>query len=111
VFQENILEVTCRNVALTKGCIMKNTLSKINELLVKEDIEGLIDAGAPSDEYEDEAAQILATILLLDKDQQKSENVLAVVSLIWMKSFGLSGEDMRLRKQAIERIVQQIVHP
>jgi len=33
-------------------------VTNINKLLIQEDIEGFIEAGAPTDEYANEAAQI-----------------------------------------------------
>lgn len=80
----------------------------MNEILVREDIEGLIEIGAPVDEYEHEAAQIAAAITLLEHDQRTEENILAIITLLWMKSFNLSKEDIKLRGPAFLRVVQAI---
>jgi hypothetical protein len=85
---------------------MRITTANINALLVQEDLEGLIDAGAPSDEYSDEAAQIAAALLLLDHEQITGEIILSTVSLIWIKNFDLSEQDMKLRIPALERITR-----
>lgn len=88
---------------------MHITTNNINALLVQEDVEGLIDAGAPADEYLDEAAQITAALLLLEQSQLTEENILSTLSLVWLRSFELSEQDMKLRVSALERIAQQIL--
>lgn len=80
----------------------------INVMLAQEDIEGLIEAGAPADEYMDEAAQITAALLLLSKDAVTKDNITAIISLVWIKSFNLSESDMKLRLLAIKRIAERI---
>lgn len=86
--------------------MMHITTANINALLVQEDVEGLIDAGAPSDEYSDEAAQIAAALLQLDHEQLTEDIILSTVSLIWIKNFELSEQDMKLRIPALERITR-----
>ena len=88
---------------------MRITTANINALLVQEDIEGLIDAGAPSDEYSDEAAQIAAALLQLDHEQLTEDIILSTVSLIWIKSFELSVQDMKLRIPALQRVTRLIL--
>lgn len=85
---------------------MRITTADINALLVQEDVEGLINAGAPSDEYSDEAAQIAAALLQLDREQLTEDIVLSIVSLVWIKSFELSEQDMTLRIPALERVTR-----
>lgn len=87
---------------------MQITVAGIERLLVLEDIEGFIEAGAPVDEYQDEAAQIAAAITLMTAENFDKDNILAVVSLVWMKSFGLGEEDMTLRLTALRRVAQAI---
>ena len=88
---------------------MHITTNNINALLVQEDVEGLIDAGAPPDEYLDEAAQITAALLLLEQGQLTEENILSTLSLVWLRSFELSEQDVKLRVSALERIAQKIL--
>jgi hypothetical protein len=88
---------------------MSITASSINAILVHEDIEGLIEVGAPIDEYESEAAQIAAAILQLEKDQRSEENILAIISLLWMKSFDISAEDITLREPGFKRVARAIL--
>ncbi len=87
---------------------MSTNLQKIDSILISEDIEGLIEMGAPADEYSDEAAQIVATLEAMDTSSITMETVLVIVSFIWMKSFELSQEDMALRLSAIKRISHNI---
>ncbi|MCK9994005.1 MAG: hypothetical protein Dbin4_02525 [Alphaproteobacteria bacterium] len=87
---------------------MQITLSAIDTILVQEDIEGLIEAGAPRDEYQDEAAQIAASLGMLDPENFSEDNILAIVSLVWLKSFDLSEADMALRLAAFRRVTQAI---
>ena len=84
------------------------TIQNINKLLVQHDIEGLIEAGAPIDEYTDEAAQIAAALALLNREELTEEVVLSIVSLIWLKSFELEEQDMELRLPALRQVSQAI---
>ena len=68
---------------------MNTSASHINRILVEEDIEGYIDFGAPEDEYDTEAVQISEAIMQLRPDQMTSENVLSIISLIWLENFEL----------------------
>lgn len=88
---------------------MQITVSSIDNSLVQEDIEGFIEAGAPTDEYQDEAAQIAAAVAMTTAENFNEDNILAIVSLVWMKSFGLGEEDMALRLPALKRVTQFIL--
>ena len=87
---------------------MQITVSSIDNILIQEDIEGFIEAGAPADEYQDEAAQIAASITLLAEEDFREENTLAIISLVWMKSFELADHDMALRLPALRRVTRAI---
>ncbi len=54
----------------------------IHDLLKTEDIEGLIAAGAPDDEYDSEAREINETLSKLNKDDYSEESVRAIVALV-----------------------------
>ena len=84
------------------------TSQAINELLQAEDIEGMLEAGAPSDEYISEANRIAAALNALAASQITEENVLAIVVLAWMQDFDLDESAMRNRSAAISRVAQQI---
>ncbi len=87
---------------------MQFNVSTIEKILIPEDIEGFIEMGAPVDEYQDEAAQIAAAITALGEEEFREENILAIVSVVWMKSFGLDEEDMALRLPGLRRVTQAI---
>lgn len=88
---------------------MQITVSSIDSILIQEDIEGFIEAGAPTDEYQDEAAQIAAAITLLAEEDFRDKNILAIISLVWMKSFELGEEDMALRLSALRCVTRAIL--
>lgn len=80
----------------------------MNELLVESDIEGLIENGAPKDEYFTEAEQIVSAINQLEKKQINEENILAIISLVWMRNFELSVEELKLRANSINEIIKKL---
>ena len=86
----------------------KSQYPAIDNILIQEDIEGFIEAGAPADEYQVEAAQIAAAISLLAEEEFREENILAIISLVWIKSFELSEGDVALRLPALRRVTQAI---
>jgi len=88
---------------------MNVTTSHINTLLAQEDIEGLIEAGAPIDEYNDEAAHIAAALSLLESNDVTKEVALSTVTLVWVKNFELSEQDVKLRLSAFDRVAEAIV--
>ncbi|MFZ5930347.1 MAG: hypothetical protein ACOY15_03915 [Pseudomonadota bacterium] len=88
---------------------MQITVSSIDNILIQEDIEGFIEAGAPADEYQDEAAQIAASIARLAEADFLEENILAIISLIWIKSFELAENDVALRLPALRRVTRAIL--
>lgn len=88
---------------------MQITVSSIDNILIQEDIEGFIEAGAPADEYQDEAAQIAASIARLAEADFLEENILAIISLIWIKSFELAEKDVALRLPALRRVTRAIL--
>lgn len=59
---------------------MKISPKIINAILEKEDIEGYVRLGAPSDEYASEAEDIAAAIMHLDKSEITLENITAILT-------------------------------
>lgn len=80
----------------------------IERILMQEDIEGLIEAGAPQDEYADEAAQLAAAIEIMNVEERSKEAISSALAIIWVNSFELADTDLKLRLDAIERVSQQI---
>lgn len=77
--------------------------------MIQSDIEGLIEAGAPPDEYADEAAQLAAVIELMSPDDRSAESILAALSLIWVHSFDLTQDDMELRLPALRQVSEKLL--
>ncbi|AEP09830.1 hypothetical protein [Micavibrio aeruginosavorus] len=71
------------------------------------DIEGLIAQGAPSDEYQSEAEAIKVAIYSVE-GEVSADVVVAIMSLIWKDSFGLSDDDMVKRLPIIRRAAENI---
>ena len=88
---------------------MQINIDFIDNLLRQGDIEGLIELGAPEDEYYSEAEQIVSALRELNDDEVNSNNIAAIISLIWTTSFNLSEEDLLLRTEAIEQTATQIL--
>lgn len=84
------------------------TSQTINELLNEEDIEGMLEAGAPTDEYASESNRIASAINALAASQITEESILAIVSLAWMQDFDLDESAMRTRAEAINRVAHRI---
>jgi hypothetical protein len=86
---------------------MRLTTEHINSILINEDIEGLIELGAPEDEYYDEAAQLLAAINVYDGDLDDNA-ISALLTIIWTKSFGLDQEELSKRLDDIGKTASAI---
>lgn len=87
---------------------MDSLVVHINQILQKEDIEGLIEAGAPPDEYTSEAEAIAAVVMnLSDKNVDSLRNA---VYELWKNIFNLSSDDMNLRREAIYRVVTNVTN-
>lgn len=85
---------------------MNSLTIQINKILQQEDIEGLIEAGAPYDEYTSEAEAIAA---ILSKEQGPDFTKLTnIIFEFWQNVFNLSDSDMNLRKDAIHRVSTNI---
>tara|TARA_B100001123_G_scaffold450654_1_gene622771 strand:+ start:2786 stop:3067 length:282 start_codon:yes stop_codon:yes gene_type:complete len=87
---------------------MNYQIDKINTILIAEDIEGLIASGAPDDEYADEAAQLAACLEAPEYGTTSEADILALLSLIWVRSFELGEEEMALRIPHLETAARLI---
>jgi hypothetical protein len=84
-------------------------VSRIDAILQAEDIEGLLELGAPKDEYSHEAARITSELGALMPGDATEDRITAVVANVWARSFNLSEEDLDKRCPALRRVAQQIV--
>lgn len=81
----------------------------VENILREEDIEGLIQLGAPADEYDLEARAIAAAISRLG-GQATEEQVAQAVRDIWKEFFDLSTEDLEARGEAFRRVAHRLLH-
>lgn len=82
---------------------MNSLVSHINKILQQEDIEGLIEVGAPSDEYLSEAEAI--ALMVSNGVEMDAQNLENAIFAFWGNIFNLADNDMNLRRDAIHRVV------
>lgn len=86
------------------------TLKKIKNALRDEDIEGLIEySGAPSDEYDDEAAEIHASITGINFIFLNEDKILKITISVWKESFNLEERDILKRLPSLRKAVLKII--
>jgi hypothetical protein len=87
---------------------MKEDLDQtIRRILEEEDIEGLIEMGAPRDEYDTEASRIEGRIRRLPNPDEGA--VTGVVEAVWNEMFGpFDSSEMRQREDSIRRLTRRI---
>ncbi len=88
---------------------MRISNQHIDDFLKKEDIEGLIEIGAPMDEYSSEAKMISEALEELALSEITAEKIVSAISAIWMKNFNLSEADLALRRPHIEVVAKKIL--
>jgi len=57
--------------------------SRVNDALRAEDIESLMDAGAPENEYSPEARSIVSAVATIDDCEVTEESIAGVIRSIW----------------------------
>ena len=87
---------------------MRITLEQINEILASQDIEGLIEAGAPDDEYSGEAQKIYDILSLAKEDELNIQPLVLILNHLWQRSFNLTRQDMINRSEAITALAESI---
>lgn len=81
----------------------------IDNVLRHEDIEGLLELGAPEDEYS-HVARIMADVLSSADTSTLTENdITAIISQVWARHFDLSVEDIGGRLPAMQRVAHQLL--
>ena len=88
----------------------KITVENIDLILQEIDIEGLIESGAPSDEYISEAEAINSSIQRLQSSEMTIENIELVISTIWKENFNLDASGLKTRKASINTVVKRILN-
>jgi hypothetical protein len=81
----------------------------IENILREEDIEGLIELGAPGDEYDSEARK-LEEILSGWGVRPSEEQIVNVLRDVWSEFFGpFNPQEMVARRDAFQRIAHRIL--
>ena len=88
---------------------MNISTQQINILLQNADIEGFIEAGAPTDEYLDEAASIAQALRRLRDSEVDAANIAEIITDVWGQSFDLGIADLRKRETAIHELAHLII--
>ena len=86
--QENLLD---ENKTGIKGVEagLHISLEKIKTVLRIADIEGLIESGAPDDEYDSEAEEIMQALSMMEIESLNEEAMLSVIADVWEDYFHL----------------------
>lgn len=82
---------------------------QIDTLLRNEDIEGILNLGAPDNEYHEEARLITDAVAQLDDDNIKAENVEAIIASIWANRFDLSAADIARRQTGFQNLARKLI--
>ena len=85
------------------------SVSIIDSILQAEDIEGLLELGAPKDEYSSEAAEIKCSLETLNPSDTTEDRISALVVSVWAKAFNLSGEEIEKRSPAFRRVARELL--
>jgi hypothetical protein len=85
---------------------------KIKTLLDREDIENLLELGAPGDEYASEANMIYSAITKLERDQPEdftADRIMGVILEVWQEMFGpMESEQLGAREPLFRKIAAEI---
>lgn len=87
---------------------MRITVIEIDDILKKHDIEGLLEMGAPQDEYMDEAQDVYEALEGLQKQESVFDHVLQILTKVWRDSFNLDETDMHRREANIVNCAKEI---
>jgi hypothetical protein len=88
----------------------KIATSAILSVLNEEDIEGLLAAGAPGDEYDGEARAIGETLAQVPQHELVLDRVFGIVTEVGSRMFGpFDEEQLRKRRPVYLRVAQRIL--
>lgn len=89
---------------------MNITLTEMQGIFRKEDIEGYIEIhGAPENEYDPEAEAFVDALQKLAPHEMTFENLMPILTGIWGKMFDLAPDDLQKRMPGFENIVQKVL--
>ncbi len=86
-------------------------LEKIRDVLKRADIEGLIEIGAPKDEYDPEAEMIWQRISVAGPADQlfNEETVVAIIRRVWEEMFELDSHNLEKRTIAFTSVARELL--
>lgn len=70
--------------------------------------KGLLELGAPGDEYSDEAEKIASELHALTPTEATEDRVADVIANVWANCFELCQEDIERRETALHRAAGQV---
>ena len=80
----------------------------IQELVATADVEGFIAGGAPADEYETEAEQLLMALETWSTAELIAPRLLPVLEEIWAGAFSLDDAALERRRPKLEALAREI---
>jgi len=83
--------------------------TSIEEMLRAEDIESLIESGAPDDEYDSEAEEIARALNALKSNRFTEDNIVSIISQVWTKMFNLDEDDIQKRMPAFQKVAHEVL--
>jgi hypothetical protein len=89
---------------------MDISLETIKLILQHEDVEGLIELGAPDDEYDAEAQAVLSALVAMPTSDLNPASLAAIIAVVWAESFGRTEEEIKLRMRAFLNIANQLLN-
>ena len=84
---------------------------KINTAFIEEDLEGLIEDGAPLDEYSSEAQSVAEALAKIPMEKITMSVVAATIALVWAKNFDISAAETEQRLPACQRVAEKRLTP
>ena len=88
---------------------MTISCAHIETVLRIEDIESLIEFGAPDNEYDSEAKEMFELLERLDRGQFTEDGLVSVVSRVWGEMFDLDEEGVNKRMPAFRNVAKNIL--
>ena len=89
---------------------MEITQTAVQETLNTEDIEGLLELGAPGDEHSHEAKSIMSALAGLHQNELTEDELASVVRTVWIRSFGpFSDVDIEKRSPAFRQVAHRLL--
>ena len=84
--------------------------SIVNEALKDEDIESLVEAGAPENEYAPEAQSIVQALSAIEEREVLEEDLVKLIRSIWSRLFGpFNEEDLDKGSPAFRNVAERIL--